>query len=317
MSPPQVTLTSGRTVGRLALGTYHGPPDPVTDAAYEAVLQLGLASGCQLIDVAPHYRGGASLKLVGRIVTSCPTAVVCCKLGFVPGNRNRARATLLAAGLETAGIRADHHSVDPAYLAFEFEQAMAVLGCDCLPILLLHNPEEMLKHTPRGEAFATLRRAFAWLEGLAALGRIEMYGIATSRALCAAPIDQLSIGLEEILALCEQIGGSSHHFRLVQAPLSLARPEAVKSATQMVGGALRSMVDACRLLSITPMLTSPLGGGAVLALADRAESRLDRSAVADAALDWVFSRAPSSIVVLGTTQRAHLMNAIARLGAPP
>jgi predicted aldo/keto reductase-like oxidoreductase len=95
-----------------------------------------------------------------------------------------------------------------------------------------------------------LRAAFAVLEEAAGRKEIGVYGVATWDGLRVAPGSKGHLSLERVMGIAREVAGDDHHFRCVQLPINLAMGEAVRSATQIVGGREVTAIEAATELGV-------------------------------------------------------------------
>ncbi len=129
------------------------------------------------------------------------------------------------------------HSLAPAFLADQLRRSLANLRVHAVDVYYLHNPEQQLDAVTPAELDVRLRAAFALLEEQCAAGRIGRYGCATWNGFRVPPEDRGHLSLARLVALAQEVAGDSHHFRVVQLPVSLALAEAVRAPTQRMPGA--------------------------------------------------------------------------------
>src|SRR5476651_1232986 len=82
----------GLWASSVGIGTYLGPPDDATDAAYQQALSAALSLGCNVIDCAINYRFQRSERAVGAWLARSMAdgsmrrdeVIIATKGGFVP-----------------------------------------------------------------------------------------------------------------------------------------------------------------------------------------------------------------------------------------
>jgi aryl-alcohol dehydrogenase-like predicted oxidoreductase len=153
-----------------------------------------------------------------------------------------------------------------------------------------------------------MRLAFALLEERAAAGEIAGYGCATWNGFRVLPDHRQHIVLAELIALAREVGGTTHHFRAVQLPLSLAMPEAARLATQPLGRRLVPLLDAADALGVGVVASAPLMQGRLTTgLPDEMHALFPGCATdAQRALRFSSSLPGVNVVLAGMRRREHL-----------
>jgi len=256
----------GFTVSSIGIGTYLGQPNDGTDASYAAALvEAGLA-GINLFDTAINYRFqrsernvGTALKVLANKGFARDEFVVCTKGGYLtpdgsmPADPNKYFfEEYIQRGVFTAKeIAAGCHCITPRYIENQLTRSLKNLGMSCIDVYYLHNPETQLGEVSRPEFLIRVRKAFEFLEGAAAAGKIQFYGLATWNGFRqeSKAADVLLVG--EIEKIARELGGDKHHFRFVQLPYNLAMTEALTLGNQSINGKTRTMMEATADLGIT------------------------------------------------------------------
>jgi aryl-alcohol dehydrogenase-like predicted oxidoreductase len=260
----------GLTLSSIGIGTYLGDDSDADDAAYTDAVRLALASGVNVIDSAINYRCQRSERAIGRALHGASLAgetardeiVVCTKGGYVPldgyppatleGYQGYLRREFYARNVMTAkDVVSGGHCLTPAFLRDCLARSRANLGVDVVDVYYVHNPEQQLAAITYEELLERLRDAFAALEECVERGEIGVYGCATWHGLRVEPGARGHIGLADLVRLARQIAGDAHHFRMVQLPINLAMPEAVRLPTQeLPGGKVVPVLEAARELGL-------------------------------------------------------------------
>jgi aryl-alcohol dehydrogenase-like predicted oxidoreductase len=233
---------TGLAFSPLGIGTYLGPDDAATDAAYAAALDRALDLGINVIDTAINYRSQRSERVVGQVLARQMASgalkrdqvLVCTKAGFIPFDGNRPadleryiQDTFVRRGVCAEGdIVAGCHCLAPPYLADQIERSRRNLGLETIDVHYLHNPEMQLTELPLATLLTRLRAAFAVLEKAVSDGRVGVYGIATWGGLREPAGEPRHLPLEAVVAAARHVAGEDHHLRAVQLPINLAMPEA-------------------------------------------------------------------------------------------
>jgi aryl-alcohol dehydrogenase-like predicted oxidoreductase len=268
------------TTSALGLGTYLGECTDADDAAYADVARRAINAGVNVLDTAINYRCQRSERVLGRTVVEAIAAgevrrdelVVCTKGGYValdgapPESREAYERWLVRELIEPGIVTREElvrggHSIAPRYLAHQLACSHANLGLQTIDLYYLHNPEEQLLSVDRATFARRMRAAFALLEERAEAGEIGGYGCATWHGLRVPPEHRQHVTLAELVALARDVGGTAHHFRVVQLPVSLAMPEAARLPTQPLGRQLVPLLEAAEALGVGVVASAPLMQG--------------------------------------------------------
>ena len=248
-------FAGGLTASSIGIGTYLGECDDADDAGYAGAIHSALENGINLIDSSINYRCQRSERVVGAVLRDAVAAgviardevIVCTKGGYIPldtstpPTRDEYLAYLQRTFVEPGIVSADDvagggHSLSPSFLAHQIQASRANLGVDTIDVYYLHNPEQQLDYVQPARFRTLLRRAFTLLEERVESGDIGCYGCATWNGLRTPPDTRGHLDLSELVAIARDVGGESHHFRVVQLPVNLAMSEAVRTPTQKLGG---------------------------------------------------------------------------------
>ena len=274
------SLPRNLTVGALGIGTYLGDCTDAEDAAYARTIRAALTAGVNVLATAINYRCQRSERAMGHVVNEAIASgevrrdevIVCTKGGYVafdgepPASRAAYEAwlerELFATGLlSREDLVRGGHAISPRYLAHQLERSRANLGLATIDLYHLHNPEEQLLAVDRATFRQRMRLAFAVLEERAQAGEIVGYGCATWNGFRVAPDHRQHLALAELIALARDVGGTTHHFRAVQLPISLAMPEAARLPTQPLGRKLVPLLEAAEALGVGVIASAPLMQG--------------------------------------------------------
>ena len=273
-------LPRGLSVSALGIGTYLGDCTDTDDAAYADAIRAAIAAGVNVIDTAINYRCQRSERAVGRAVAECiaertasrDALVVCTKGGYVefdgtpPASRQAYEAwlerELFAPGIVTREeLVRGGHCITPKFLSRQLARSRQNLGVEAIDLYYLHNPEEQLLGVDRAAFTTRLRAAFVLLEERAAAGEIGGYGCATWTGLRVPPEHRQHLSLASLVALAREVGGTLHHFRAVQLPVSLAMPEAARLPVQALGRHRVPLLEAADALGVAVVASAPLMQG--------------------------------------------------------
>ena len=267
-------------VSALGSGSYLGDCTDEEDARYHASVRAAISGGVNVIDTASNYRCQRSERAVGHAIVEAIASgevrrdelLVCTKGGYValdgapPESRDAydqwLNKTLFVPGILTPDdLVRGGHSLRPSFLAHQLEQSLTNLGLRSVDIYYLHNPEEQLLVRERSEFLEHIRSAFALFEERAAAGHIAGYGCATWMGFRVPPEHKQHLSLTDLVTIAREVGGTTHHFRAVQLPVSLAMPEAGRMLTQPLGRKLVSLLDAADALGLGVVASAPLMQG--------------------------------------------------------
>lgn len=268
------------SVSALGVGTYLGDCTEADDAAYKDTIRAAIAAGVNVIDTSINYRCQRSERAVGRAVaesieagiTARDELVICTKGGYVafdgapPGSREAYDAWLELELIATGVVAREElvrggHCIAPKFLSHQLARSRKNLGVEAIDLYYLHNPEEQLLGVDRAMLMKRLRAAFVLLEERVAAGEITGYGCATWAGLRVPPEHRQHLSLVALVALAREVGGTVHHFRAVQLPVSLAMPEAARLPTQPLGRHLVPLLEAADALGVAVVASAPLMQG--------------------------------------------------------
>jgi aryl-alcohol dehydrogenase-like predicted oxidoreductase len=255
----------GLAISSIGLGSYIGDP-----RGYSETTRRALALGCNLIDTAINYHYQKSEREIGRGLAESGVArdeyVVCTKGGFIPMDAERrgdAQAwfeeTLIKPGIvEPSDVVGGCHCMTPKYLEAQIEWSRKNLGLETVDMYYLHNPETQLDEVPVEEFEERIGEAFKTLEKAVKAGKIQFYGTATWNGYRTPPDEPGHLSLERLVKIAETVGGTSHHFKMVQLPYNLAMTEALTAPTQPVGKKRVPLLAAAQQLGMTVVTSVPL-----------------------------------------------------------
>jgi len=266
----------GLHLSSIGLGTYIGPPDPLTDEAVEEATHVCLQSGrINVLDTAINYRYQRAERSIGRGIARTighgpvqrDEVFVSTKVGYLaPDGESKippdrwVEAELVATDvLDPADIVDDCHAMSVPYLRDQFERSRANLSLETVDLLYLHNaPDAQLPVVGHDEFLRRLHDAFGLLEELRARGHLGAYGLATWDCLRADRGAAGYFSLEEGVQTARAVGGQAHGFRYVQFPFSLGMPEAAVRRNQTVKGEKVTLFEAAQRLGLGCFTSVPL-----------------------------------------------------------
>ena len=318
----------------IGLGTYLGDADDRTDALYGEAIRTALSRGCNIFDTAINYRCQRSERIIGLTLTaliheqalSRDEVILCTKGGYlafdgtVPADPDRYFIeTIFDSGLASPDdIVAGCHCLAPAYLDHALKTSVRNLRVETIDGYYLHNPEQQLEAVSRETLLQRLEAAFALLEQRVQDGVIRFYGIATWQGLRANPKARGYLSLEELVHVATRIGGTSHHFRLIQLPYNLAMPEAYAFKNQPIQGESVSVLEAVRRLNLSVIVSASLLQSQLARLPASLSSRLPGGTTAgQKAIQFARSTPGITTALVGMKTVAHVEEnlALARIPA--
>jgi aryl-alcohol dehydrogenase-like predicted oxidoreductase len=318
---------TGLTVSSLGIGTYLGESTDADDADYESAIQAAVAGGINLIDTAINYRSQRSERTVGAAIqqliatgnTTREELVVCTKGGYIPldrtppASREEYRAYVHREFIEPQILHPDEivaggHSLAPRFLRYCLAKSRQNLGLRTIDVYYLHNPGQQLSAVSQADFLRRLRAAFEVLEEAATRGEVGVYGIATWDCLRVAADHKEHIELADVVDVARSIAGEAHHCRVVQLPISIGMPEAVRSRTQRLGSAAVSVVQAADALGLTVIGSASLLQGNLTKSLPDALRQLFPGLATDAQRALAFARSLPGVTsaLVGMKRTAHV-----------
>jgi len=116
--------------------------------------------------------------------------------------------------------------------------------------------------------------------------------------------------------LAQEVGGTDHHFRVIQLPYNLGMPEALTWQTQSFNGVTVSLLEAAKALNMYVMVSAPiLQGRLARSLPADLLQALGEGTDAQRALQFVRSTPGIGTALVGMKQEDHVREnlALARL----
>lgn len=319
---------AGMTVSSIGVGTYLGECTDEDDERYVGSLLRAFAAGVNVVDTAINYRcqrseravGAAVRQAIERGVVRRDEMVLCSKGGYlpmdgVPLTRRAAYEEYLRREFFEPGVMSPDdvlgggHSMAPGFLRYCIARSRRNLGVRTIDVYYLHNPEAQMPSVSTASLRERLRAAFMVLEDAVSRGDIGVYGCATWNALRAAPASKGHLALHELVELAREVAGAEHHLRVVQLPISLAMPEALRASTQTAtDGSMVPLLDCAQELGIAVMASAPLMQGQLTRGLPEAVRELFPRARTDAqrALAFVQSLPGLTTALVGMKDPLHL-----------
>ena len=320
-------------VSSIGLGTYLGDSNDATDALYAEAIEAALNLGCNVLDTAVNYRCQRSERVIGRTLNRLfknrtvqrDEVLICTKGGYlffdgeVPGDPGRyAIDTLINPGLAAVeDIIGGSHCISPAYLDHALQTSRRNLGLETIDAYYLHNPEQQLDALDRPVFLQRIENAFRLLEERVQQNHIRCYGIATWNGLRVNPQEKNYLSLEALVAVATRIGGTRHHFRMIQLPYNLAMPEAFTFANQTVDNKSVTVLEAARRLGLAVISSAGLLQSRLASLPGALADRIPGLATsAQRALQFARSTPGILTALVGMKQRAHVQENLSAAQQP-
>src|SRR2546425_978581 len=318
----------GLALSTIGLGTYLGRHDDATGELCKSAIKQAVKAGCNVIDSAINYRCQRSERTIGQALAelikdgTCrrDEVLIATKGGFIPYDGAPPRdgyayvqKTFIMPGIfSSSDVVADCHCMTSTYLRHQIDSSLANFGLACLDVYYLHNPEIQLEQVSRDEFMARMRTAFETLEAAVAQGKLRVYGTATWDGYRVSPKARGHLSLEALVRLAEEVGGTDHHFRVIQLPYSLGMPEALTWQTQSFNGVTVSLLEAAKALNMYVMVSAPMLQGK-LARGPPADlhQALGEGTHAQRALQFVRSTPGLGTALVGVKQADHVRGKLA------
>ena len=237
-------------VSSLGLGTFRKEPYREENYVvnYKESVKRAVRNGINLIDTAINYRYQVSEREIGEALqelfsegnVSRDQLVVTSKAGFLPLDFPFPKNpyTWIEENVIDAGLAAkedvviDQHCMAPAYLRWSVEQSLENLRLKTLDILYLHNPETQLGYIDYKTLKKRIKKAFELFEKLVEEKKIRHYGIASWNGFLNEEGHTEYLSIRDMVAIAEEVGGKGHHFKYIQSPYNLAKPQAFSFSNQ-------------------------------------------------------------------------------------
>ena len=160
------------------------------------------------------------------------------------------------------GVVEGCHCMEPGYVRDQLDRSLQNLGLATVDVYYVHNPETQLGEVSREEFMTRMRAVFEVLEEAVREGKIQMYGTATWNGYRVNSDSQEYLPLAELYGLAGQIGGESHHFRVIQLPYNLGMIEAFRLVNQRGGNRQEvSVLEAIREKQMVAMASASIYQG--------------------------------------------------------
>jgi aryl-alcohol dehydrogenase-like predicted oxidoreductase len=324
----------GVRVSSIGIGTYLGECDEATDELYERALVSAVLSGANVIDTAINYRCQRSERTIKRALSQLASRGVsrsqlflCTKGGYLPFDgtppknpRAYFQQRFVNRGiLSSSEIVGGSHALTPSFLSDQLAASLENLGCECVDLYYLHNPETQLPVVGRKAFLEAIRKAFECLESLAENGKLRFYGTATWKGYRSPAQGKDWLSLEEIVGVAREAGGDRHRFRFVQAPYNLAMTEIFTELNQPLDGKMASLCSAADALGIHVVSSASLAQGRLKSGLPDWLGTLFRGSSSDVqrALQFVRSTPGVAIALVGMRRVQHVEENIGTARIPP
>lgn len=237
-------------VSSLGLGTFRKEPYREENYIlnYKDSVKLAILNGMNLIDTAINYRYQISEREIGEALQELfnerkanrEQVVITSKAGFLPldfpfpeNPYQWISENVIEKGLATKeDIIVDQHCMTPSYLRWSVEQSLQNLQLETIDVFFLHNPEMQLGYIDYKTLKKRVKKAFELFEKLVYEGKIRNYGIASWNGFLYEDTHTEYISLKDMVEIAHEVGGVNHHFKYVQAPYNLGKPEAYNFSNQ-------------------------------------------------------------------------------------
>ncbi|DAB30727.1 MAG TPA: aldo/keto reductase [Sulfurimonas sp. UBA12504] len=237
-------------ISSLGLGTFRKEPYREENYIlnYKNSVKMAILNGINHIDTAINYRYQISEQEIGEALeelfsegrASREQIVVASKAGFLPlefpfpeNPYAWIEKNVIKKGLaKKEEIVIDQHCLAPKYLRWSVERSLENLKLETLDILYLHNPETQLGYIDYATLLKRIKEAFILFETLVAEGKIRAYGIAAWNGFLYEEGHTEYISLKDIMRIAFKVAGEKHHFKYIQSPFNLGKPEAYNFTNQ-------------------------------------------------------------------------------------
>lgn len=321
LNQTKIRMLDGFAVSALAVGTYLGDCDEVTDRASEQALVLAAQNGINFFDTAINYRCQRSekniayaLRKLASLGVSREQIFVSTKGGYLPAldDPDGFREYILKFYLNTGimapeDIVAGIHCMTPQYLQSQIDLSLNNLKTDYIDLYYLHNPATQLAVVGQKEFYKRLRLAFALFEENVSLGKIKRYGIASWSDFRLPFGSPDLIDLDEVMRCARDVALARHHFRAIQLPYNLAMLEAVGLRNQKIGHEPYPVIPAAVHHGLSVIISAPLLQGHVLEIPEAVYARMPGPATKmQKALQFVTSSPGVTAAMVGMKTNAHV-----------
>lgn len=326
----------GTSISSIGIGTYLGDEDAATDLRYAEAIRAAIAGGINLVDTAVNYRCQRSERVIGGVVAELLASgrvrreqiMIATKGGYIAFDgdmptdpRGWFDENFIQPGIvKPIDLVQGSHCMTPRYLGAMLDISRSNLGLESVDIYYLHNPETQLAAVGHDEFLARIRSAFEFLEAAVAAGKIVCYGTATWNGFRLKPNERGYLSLAELVSAATDVGGTDHHFRVIQLPYNLAMTEALTLRNQILpGGNQVSLLAAADAMDIAVCASASLLQGQLTSrLPEVLQSAFpEMESDAQRSLQFVRSTPGIDVALVGMSSAAHVAHNLATLKHPP
>ncbi len=330
LHPSHFGLRNGLWFSSVGAGVHLKDGDAAAAEGCREALAAAVASGCNHIDAANTHRSDLNERVVGQMLAAAfargsvarNEVIVAARGGYVlfSDSYPEEAAAYVSTRLIDAGIAAAdefargwHHCISARHLRMQFRRCLTNLGLGAVDIYYVHDPEA--QRAERGPEIFERRMlaAFAELESQIRAERLASYGVASRDGFRVTPVDSSHLSLARLVELAREAGGDGHHFRYVQAPLSLAERETMVHMNQVVDGRRMTLVEAAQELGIVVIGGATLWRGQLaLHVPERVQAAFPEAQTkAQAAIQFSRSAPGVASALVGMSSREHVAENLA------
>lgn len=259
---------------KLGLGTFNKEPYKEENYVFHYIQSIkeSIRLGINFIDTASNYRYGQSEKEIGIALCEMfnnkevkrEELIICSKGGFIqleypfPENPYEwIEKNIIETGYATKqDIEIDQHCMTSDFLEWSCKKSLENLQVDTLDIYFLHNPEMQFLKLGEKKFYKQIKKIFERFEALADDGLFKCYGVAVWNGFTSQTNELIS--LEKLVKIAEEVGGTTHRFKYIQAPFNMAKTDIYTRFTQSVNGQECTLLQAAHRLDIGVISSSSL-----------------------------------------------------------
>jgi len=264
-------------ISSIGLGTFRKEPYREENYVvnYKDSVKMAILNGINLIDTAINYRYQISEREIAEALNELfsekkatrEQIVITSKAGFLPldfpfpeNPYEWIESNVIRTGLATKDdIIVDQHCMTPSYLRWSVEKSLKNLELETIDIFFLHNPEMQLGYIDYASLKEKIKKAFELFETLVQEGKIKYYGIASWNGFLYEDGHTEYLSLKDMVDIAIEVGGKDNHFKYIQAPYNLAKPEAYTFSNQMgPDGRYYTLMQAIQGFGLKMMASSSL-----------------------------------------------------------
>jgi len=238
-------------ISSIGLGTFRKEPYREENYVvnYKDSIKMAILNGINIIDTAINYRYQISEREIAEALNELFTEkrasreqiVITSKAGFLPldfpfpeNPYEWIESNVINTGLaKKDDIIVDQHCMTPDYLRWSLEKSLENLGLETIDIFFLHNPETQLGYIDYSSLKEKIKKAFELFEVLVKEGKIKYYGVASWNGFLYEENHTEYLSLKDMVDIAIEVGGKDNHFKYIQAPYNIAKPEAYTFSNQI------------------------------------------------------------------------------------